>query len=121
MTKTTKSRRLAPDGQEFPWGPIVATHTIGDICIVEFEARKASNVSEEDWQPHHEFSLYIRHDAVGTLWETGWRSTSRSFRTLDDALLAGLCWKYETEVSGWNTAANSRAWNYIRRMIGMEN
>lgn len=114
----------APDGLEFVWGPIVETHTIGDFSIVECEAQRASNVREEDWEPHHQFSLYIRHEKPGYLARavdppTGWRSTGHSYQTLDDALLAGICWKYEDKSGGWNAAANSRAWGYIRRMIGM--
>lgn len=93
--------RLAPDGREHAWGPITAIHEVGDIQVVEYR-RDTSNHSESQpwvWAEHGTtvYSPYVEG-----------RATSRSYASLDSALVGAIAYKRE--------GPNGQAAAYFERM-----
>ena len=105
----------APHPERFTWGQVVKVHTVGDdYAIVEYIPRQAANVSDEGYDPSPQFSVYVR-GAHGRSWDT-----SHSYTSLDRALIACIAWKAEQANGGWSAAANSKAVQYVTRMLGIE-
>lgn len=97
----------APDGCEFPWGPIVGIHKIGDIAVVEY-LRDCSNLTSahiESYDDHGKtfYSAYLRR-------EDGTYRNIRSYRSLDSALVGAIAVKRDGD--------NTRADVYFDRMTG---
>lgn len=83
MQPLGRSEILAPDGQEFSWGPVQGIHSISGFEIVEYltDYSGLSNPSEHHVRRHGTpaFNTYIDG-----------RSTSRSYLSLDSALVGAI-------------------------------
>lgn len=101
--KALKGSRLAPDGRNFPWGPVVATHEIGRYAIVEYLQDQSRNIHAEAWASHGEplFAVYIAGE-----------NGNRNYPTLEEALIGALA----IDGNGHNTQAD----RLIARMLGWE-
>lgn len=84
-------------GQTFVWGPVLATHQIGDIFVVVYEKTWAEG------DPETMFHTYIDRDGM-------WSDTNHSWPTLHRAILHGLAWAGTNEPNSarWNTYAAAR-------------
>lgn len=96
----TLEERVRAIKGEFPWGPVKEVHIIGDYQIVEFHPRVFKNGhGTSEYSESTSFSAYI-----------GWHSISRSYDTLDEALVGLIAYKHDGN--------NSSAAEYFMRMIG---
>ena len=78
---TTKENILL----NFTWGPIQEIHEIRLLAIVEYIPNRPDN-APKDWEPTIKYHLYVNG-----------KDTSRSYSTLEHALLNGI-WKTSPEV-----------------------
>lgn len=105
----------APRPERFTWGKVIRVHVVGeDYAIVEYVPRRPSNVSVEDYDSSPQFGVFVR-GARRYGWDTG-----RSWRSLDEALIAAIAWRVELAVRGVNVAANSRVVGHIVRMLELD-
>lgn len=95
--------RIGPDGDRFPWGPIDQVHEVGPYQIVEYR-RDMSNFAGSDYSEHGRVQFHPFIDG---------KDTSRSFDTLDAALVGAVAYRHE----GPNGSAD---W-YFMRMLDGEN
>lgn len=86
----------------FPWGPIVDTHEVGNFVIAEFhpEIFKDNIGTKKYDKTTTNFHVFING-----------KSTSRSYSSLDMALIGAICIKHE--------GLNTQAPHYIAKMIGI--
>lgn len=97
---------LGPDHTPFVWGTIREIHRISNLAIVE---------GKRNGETH--FHLYVASpDKPGSLP----RDTSSGYRTLDEAILAGIVYYAEWKNHGLNAAANERLSGYLFRMLREE-
>lgn len=93
----------APDGRDFPWGPIQQVHQIGRYQVVEFLSDvvgfTGADLSEHG-KPH--FHPYVDG-----------KDTSRSFGTLEEAVVHAIAVAHDP------AGANTRAATYFARMVGL--
>lgn len=85
---------------EFTWGNVRDIHRVGEYEIVEYDPRKASNVTDEEFDPSPSFHPFI--DGV---------DTCRSYKSLDAALVGVIARKHD--------GINTRADVYFLRGIGL--
>jgi hypothetical protein len=93
----------APDGRSFPWGPIVRIHKVGPYEIVEFLVDRSNH------SPHQPEAL-IDHGTTAFHPYIDGRDTSRSYWTLDSALVGAVGYRRE--------GPNGRAATYFDLMTG---
>lgn len=99
------ANNVGPDGRDVPWGPVVASHVIGDIAICEY-LEDCSNLTAFD------AATYARHgkSVFQTYLHDGeqFRRTHRAYFTLDSALVGAIAVKRDGE--------NTRADMFFDRM-----
>lgn len=95
--------QLAPDGNPFPWGTIVAVHPFGDHAVVEYVRDEPTFKSGEYIQPDgvHQFHPYLNG-----------RDICRGADTLEKALVISLAYKYD--------GPNSQAAAFFFRMVDID-
>lgn len=96
-------RLIAPDGRRFPWGPIQHIHRIGRYEVVEY-LRDASNMHSDDPDRTKHGTLHF-HPFVDGI------DTSRSYRTIEEAVVGAIAYAYD--------GVNSQAATYFSRMIAL--
>lgn len=91
--------RIGPDGRTFPWGPIDATHEVGEYQIVQFRRDMSNSSQPKYWHEHGQtqFHPYING-----------RDTSCSYASLDSALVGVIAYRRE--------GPNGQAAHYFDRM-----
>ena len=74
---------IGPDGREFPWGPIVAVHSIGRYHVLEYlrDNSRLGNPTEESVTEHGTSHFHAFIDG---------RSTSHSYHSLESALVGAI-------------------------------
>lgn len=98
---------LGPDHKPFVWGTIREIHRVSSYAIVE-----SQDPDRRHGKAH--FHLYVvPPDEPDQLPYC----TSHSYRSLDDALLAGIVFYSEWQQYGLNAALNERLTGYLRRIL----
>lgn len=86
MSPLPKNGTRAPDGREFPWGPIQQIHSINGIDVVEYlcDNSNLGNPSERSVRQHGQPLFHAYLDG---------RSTNTSYRSLDSALVGAIAYR----------------------------
>lgn len=92
---------LGPDGEKFPWGPVVRIHEVGDFQIVESRVDYSRTFGCRDPEMHGKPSFHPYY--LG-------RSMSRSSYSLDGAIVEAIAIKYD--------GCNTKAADYFWRVVG---
>jgi hypothetical protein len=88
--------------KNFPWGPVVETHSIGEYFIVEYHPQifKGCHGTRKHEETKTSFHPYINS-----------KDTNNCFVSLDMALIGCICLKHD--------GINTRAPDYIYLMLEM--
>lgn len=83
-TRLPGRRGNGPDGRNFPWGPIIQVHTVGDIDVLEFLDDRSNYAQRDAWAAHGRtrFAAYIAG-----------RNTAHTYHSLDSALVGAIAYK----------------------------
>ena len=85
---------------DFPWGPVVQLHEIGEYQIIEYHPEIFINSCGTGKHEQDKTQFHVQGE-------------NHSFDSLDEALIGAICLKYD--------GINTRAPKYISLMLGMNN
>ena len=98
MNRTTNLAEVK-NGNPFTWGKVIEIHEIGEYSIIEYYSRDLNGSGP----PYNYESIPSFHGYING------KSTSRSYGSLDEALVGVIGYKHD--------GSNSQAAMYFMRMI----